>query len=261
MADSYLDQYRNADKAYYDLLERLNNEEITRDEFDTLAAGFKNAKLEAGIGAGLTALSGATQLFNIGQQQTQIADTTQQRNMIGDLGRVGGTNYSSYDQVINDYNQLGTLQPNLDYDAIRGGSWGQRAGNTFNSALTGATTGFQIGGPWGALAGGVIGLGAGIGGWLAGDKAAELEQSRLNMDYRIASQNAATNLSARNEELADWGARKAAVNSVAKGGKIQTMKDFADRVLKKSAGIAVENNPSGIVRKHCKGGTMVRIKR
>lgn len=224
----------------------------------------KYAYLSDGLSKGLAGLGALTTLLENAKQNAKIGDTSHQRRMIGDIRNLGNTDYSNFDQLVSGYEQLNTMQPDLSFDIIRGGSDKERVGNVLSSTVTGATTGAQIGGPWGALAGGVIGLGSGIGGWISGDMNAQLEQQSLRTDNMLAKNIANTNLSAASEGLADYTFRSGVVNRANAGGHIrrkqETVKEFADRIFGNQRQSDITHSAK-IVRQHCKGGTMVRIKR
>jgi hypothetical protein len=217
----------------------------------------------SGIESGLAILNGATGIINNFQQLNSIADTSQQQHQIDQMGSLGRYNVNSFDAINNQYGQLDQMQPNLDYDTIRGGSTAERIGGVASSALTGATTGFQVGGLYGAVAGGVLGLGAGIGGWLSGDQKAEDELKRLQVERDITQGKALQNINARMEELADYNFRNEVPRVRAEGGKIErkqtSLKDFADSISKRQRSDTTRS--AGIVREYCNGGVKIRIKR
>lgn len=236
-----------------------------------VSSGSVNTGASSGSGAsgfgyesGLALLNGVTGIVNNFQQLNSIGDTTQQQSQINQMGNIGRYDVNSFEQLNGEYGQLNSLQPNLDYDAIRGGSTMERLGNTLSSTFTGAVTGAQVGGPWGAVAGAAVGLGAGIGGWLMGDAKAEDELTRLRTERYIAQDKALQNLNARMENLADYNFRNTVPRVRAEGGKIERKKtsitEFANSVLGKQK-YNDTTRSAGIVRQHCKGGTMIRIKR
>lgn len=216
------------------------------------------------ISNGLAITGALTNIFNNTKQMAGIGDTSMQRNMIQDIGNVGTSKYGNWGQVMMDYDRLNSMQPDLSYDTIRGGSTKERVGGVLSNTATGAMTGLQVGGPWGALAGGVIGLGAGIGGWIAGDRRAELERDTLRLNQSLNQDRAMRNIAAGIEDYTDYEHRNNIRTLRAEGGQIQrkesSMKEFADRVL--SRGRANDSTrSSGVIREKVNGGTKIRIKR
>lgn len=217
---------------------------------------------QAVAGGIISGLTGATTLLSNAFKDAQIRDTSMQENQIADLSRAGNYNYNNYEQLANDYAQT-NFNPQFNYQDIRGMTTGQQAGSVATSTLSGAMTGLQIGGPWGALVGGVVGLGTGLGGVLAGNAAAKTKQESLNIQAQLASDTAQQNFDAAHERISANKARQGIVNSVAAGGTInrrsQNIREYADKVLKKSSGYA-RNRTGQLVRVRKEGGVCVRIK-
>ncbi len=227
-------------------------------------ATIRQSRLDGALSNGLSIAGGLTDIISNTQQLMQTGDTTPQRGMIGDIRNLGNANFSNYDQLVSGYEQLDSMQPDLSWDAIRGGSTRERLGNVLSSTMTGVTTGMTVGGIPGAIAGGVIGLGSGVGGWLAGDNDARLQQQALKTDNMIAKNIATKNLAAASEGLRDYTFRSGVVNRAQSGGQIrrkqETVKEFAERIFGNQRQSDVTHS-ARIVRQHCNGGTMVRIKR
>ena len=217
---------------------------------------------QAVAGGIISGLTGATTLLSNAFKDAQIRDTSMQENQIADLSRAGNYNYNNYEQLANDYAQT-NFNPQFNYQDIRGMTTGQQAGSVATSTLSGAMTGLQIGGPWGALVGGVVGLGTGLGGVLAGNAAAKTKQESLNIQAQLAADTAQQNFDAAHERISANKARQGIVNSVAAGGTInrrsQNIREYADKVLKKSSGYA-RNRTGQLVRVRKEGGVCVRIK-
>lgn len=209
-------------------------------------------------------MGGAAQILNNSQQLAQIGDTQMQENMISDIGNIGNYNYGSYDQLMMDYDRMANLQPDLSFDAIRGGSTKERIGNVLSSTVTGVTTGASVGGPYGALIGGALGATAGLAGWAMGDAKAEQQRKHLMAENSFAHDRAGQNLRAGGENLMNYQFRSGVAHSVAEGGpierKMMSIQAYANKVLRRPR-LRSEEPVHGIVREHCKGGTMVRIKR
>lgn len=266
---SYLDQYRNA-SAGLDELSGMYSPSIngaTRDRLDRVASGLRGQQGSAIAGGALATIGGLTNIYSTFDNLTSLPDTSFYRNAIDDINQVGRYNYGSYDQLASDYSRLGGMTPDFDYETIRGMNTGQKVGNVLSSTVSGATAGLQVGGPWGALAGGVLGLGAGIGGWIKGDRNAEAEKGLLENRANLANYAAQLNLNAATESYADSRYRAGVANRAEAGGKLErrqlSLREFAENAMKKRrAGLVAGNTvqTGRIIRQHCKGGTMVRIK-
>lgn len=210
--------------------------EIPSDE--TPLQGSRSDWMSSALAVG----NGLTSIFNTSKNMANIADTSQQQNMIQDLGNIGSTQYSNWEQIGMDYDRFNNLQPNLSFDAIRGGSTEERVGSVLSNTATGAMTGLQVGGPWGALAGGIIGAGAGIGGWLVGDKDAETELKDLRLKRYLAQDRAMSNLVSGIDNYSNYQFKNG----------IGTMKKNGGPIQRKRTPIKAEK---------VKGGTKIRIKR
>ena len=217
---------------------------------------------QAVAGGVVTGLTGATTLLSNAFKDAQIRDTSMQEGIISDLGRAGNYNYNNYDQLANDYAQT-NFNPQFNYQDIRGMTTGQQVGSVATSTLSGAMTGLQIGGPWGALVGGVIGLGTGLGGVLTGNSAARTRQESLNIQAQLAADAAQQNFAAAHERIGDNIHRQNAVNTVKYGGPIsrqQSIREYADRVLRKGGPMQRERKPSNVQRIMTNGGCVYRVK-
>ena len=261
---SFADQYNNFSAQGNTLKGLYDNKQISQEQFDTAKAGINAGKASAAVGGGLAIAGGITDILTNSFNMANINDTTAFQNQVDDIGRIGSSNYTSYDQLLSEYGKLSAAPGEFDYDEIRGGSTGERIGGVLSSTLSGATTGLTVGGPWGALAGAVIGLGAGVGGWIAGDYAADIEKQRLELQSKQNARIASMNLNAAGENIRNYDFRAGVARRAADGGKIerkeQSLQDFAARVLKKR-NLNDITRRVGFVRQHCDGGTMIRIKR
>ena len=259
---SLINQYRNANLALGELKDLWYQGDITDDQLKAVSSPLKGQKTNAAVSAGLTALNGITNIYSTADNLSSIANTSQYYNAISGIGTIGRGDYGSYEQLASEYGRLGS-QPNLDYDEIRGLNDWQKAGNVASSTLSGISAGATVGGPWGAAIGGVVGLGAGVYGWLTGDEKAKIEKNHLQKRALLATDAANQNLDAAGERLSQYNFRSGVSHVVADGGKIDrrqmSVKEFADAVLNKKRVNSVTHS-SGLIRKHCKGGTMIRIK-
>lgn len=190
----------------------------------------------------LTIMNGATGIINTSKGMMQTGDTSQQAGMIQDIGNIGSQKFGNYGQAISAFDRINTLQPDISFDAYRGGSTKERVDGVLSNTITGATTGAQVGGLYGGIAGGIIGLGAGIGGWVGGDYAARANMMNDKNRLYLAREGANANTQAGIEDLQNDDHQNKIYNLGAKGGKIQ----------RKRTPIKAEK---------VKGGTKIRIKR
>lgn len=260
---SFYDQYSNAQSGLNALNGLYGNSDYSQGELNKAKyffQGQKGSAIAGGVTAGLGSLG---QIAGIATGLADIDETPLYDYQLNQLDSVGTHNYNSYNQISTAYNNLGYLQPDLDYDKIRGGSTGQRVAGLGSAALSGASAGLTIGGPWGALIGAGVGLiGAGAG-WVKGNIDADRKYRDYTSDSRIAQINATENLGVQSNKIADYQFRAGISNRAESGGQIerkeQSLQEFADRVLRNKPTAATHK--SGIIRQHCKGGTMIRIKR
>ena len=253
---SFVGSYANARRL-------LNSEELAANDDDSgymMQQALKAQQGQAVAGGIITGLTGATTLLSNAMKDAQIRDTFMQERQIADLRNAGNYNYQNYDQLANDYAST-NFNPQINYDDIRGMSEGQQIGSVATSALSGASTGLQIGGPWGALIGGVVGLGTGLGGVLSGNDTAKTKLRSLQLQSGIAASTARQNFAAAHERIGDNIHRQNAVNAVARGGKIQTIKEYADKVLLHKPKMRSHNGFSNISRIKGEGGLTIRFKK
>ena len=230
---------------------------VAGDGYDQALRAQQGQALAGGLMAGL---SGATTLLSNAYKDSQIRDTSMQEGIISDLGRAGAYSYNNYDQLSNDYART-DFNPGFNYQDIRGMSEGQQVGSVATSTLSGAMTGLQIGGPWGALIGGVVGLGTGLGGVVYGNVDAKNKLRSLNVDADIAANNARRNFAAAHERIGDNMHRQQAVNAVARGGRIETIRNYANKVLSPAVRQR-QLKPGGRIQKISgEGGLTIRIKK
>lgn len=260
---SFYDQYSNAQSGLNALNGLYGNSDYSQDELNKAKYIFQGQKAGAVAGGITSGLGALGQIAGIATSLADIEDTPLYDYQINQLKSVGQYNYNSYDQIANAYNNLGYFQPDIDYDKIRGGSTGQRIAGLGSAALSGASAGLTIGGPWGALIGAGVGLiGAGAG-WIKGSIDADRKYRDYTSDSRIAQINATENLGVQSNKIADYQFRAGISNRAESGGQIerrsQTLLEFSNSVLRNKPSSSGQS--SGIIRKHCKGGTMIRIKR
>lgn len=222
--------------------------------------GFSNA-----MNKGMAVAGGVMGLYNTYQDLASIADTSAYWNDINEVKNMGHENYSSFEDLSNDYGRMADMQTSYNYRDIRGKSDGEMAAGIGSGILQGAAAGASFG-PYGAAAGAVIGLGAGLAGMFSGNAKARREQRWLQDNAIMAEHSATENLNAGHEQLRDYQFRSGISNRADWGGPIerrnQSIKEYADRVLhNKPKQISAEGKMHSIKRSHCNGGTMIRIKR
>ena len=209
---------------------------------------------------GLSLLSGVSDLASNVMNASQIGDTSLYDSQINSLNSLGYSPYSSYEQALGDYSQLGSFD--VESSDIRGMNLGQKIGSVGSAALTGASTGSAFG-ALGTLIGGVIGAGAGLGGVFLGDMKAEREAARLSNESYLADNDARRRLEDRTENLTQYNFNSGIANMAERGGKIkkqQSLEDFAARALRKPR-FREEPASSGYIRQKIDGGVRVRLKR
>ncbi len=239
---------------------------ISAEQANKMQSAFNSEALSGTLGMVGAIGNGLGSIASTAMDAASTADLTQQNNTVAQMGQIGRGNYGSFDDIQQDYTQLGQLGNSLDYsyDTVRGKSNGELAGDVLSTTATGAMTGLQVGGPWGALAGAVVGLGAGLGGVFTGNAKAKMEaslgQANANRATAIAQQNINTN----SDNLRNSNFNNAFANRAARGGQLEkktlNVKEFSEMVLNRQRQ-ADRTRSLGIVRQHCKGGTMIRIKR
>lgn len=258
---NYLSQMSNA-FAGLDALKGM--QDITPQQKEQYGNMMKSQAATAGLGASTALLGGLSGIVGTTKNLASIADTSKQDAAIQQMGSIGQGGYSSYDQVAADYNRLNSINPDLSYDTIRGVDTKQKVGGVLSATAAGAATGAQIGGPWGALAGGVIGLGSSLAGVFVGDQNARIEQQLKQAQAKQATELSQTRMRTGIDDLAQSNFRSDYANRAAMGGSIERKKQglqaFADRIMNRQKQNDVTHS-SGIIRQHCKGGTMIRIKR
>ena len=230
------------------------------DQYKAMDSALRAQQGQAVAGGIISGLTGATTLLSNAYKDSQIRDTSMQEGIISDLAQAGNYNYNNYDQLANDYAQT-SFNPQFNYQDIRGMTTGQQVGSVATSTLSGAATGLQIGGPWGALIGGGVGLLTGLGGVLTGNQAARIKQQELNFQADIAADAARQNFAAAHERIGDNIHRQNAVNAVKYGGKIQTIKDYANKVLSVPHQKEHGGGISRVKKEYCNGGLKVSFKK
>lgn len=253
---SFYGSYQNARRL-------RNSEQIAANDDDSMIAYDQALRAQQGqavAGGVITGLTGATTLLSNAMKDAQIRDTSMQEGMISDLYDAGNFNYNNYDQLANDYART-NFNPQFNYQDIRGMSEGQQIGSVGTSTLTGAVIGTQILPGWGTAIGAGVGLLTGLGGVISGNDTAKTRLRSLQLQSDIAASTARQNFAAAHERIGDNIHRQNAVNAVARGGKIQTIKEYADKVLLHKPKMRSHNGFSNISRIKGEGGLTIRFKK
>lgn len=183
-------------------------------------AGWLNQSQSAGNGIGsISSLTGSIgNIVSAGVNNAKIADTTDLENTIEDQRNytVEAVDNSS---LLNEWSNFSTID-DVTWRDIRGGSTGERIGNTLSATISGATTGAQVGGPWGAVAGAVVGLGSGIAGWITGNKKAKRKAKQLNENIEAANNKGLASLENRAQTIDTQNDLVALANYAANGGML-----------------------------------------
>lgn len=117
-------------------------------------------------------------IANASMQNAQIADTSDIESNIKQT-QAYKVQANTNDDLMKEWSTYSPMD-NVNWKDIRGGSTGQRIGNTLNATGSGASTGAMVGGPIGAIVGGVVGLGSSVAGWITGNRKAKKKARKLN---------------------------------------------------------------------------------
>ena len=184
-----------------------------------LDAGLSNAKLKS--------------TYNI---QAGIADN---------MGlAMGNQNLNTNDELMSAWDQYNPMS-HVHRKDIRGGSTFGRIWNTNMASIKGAEAGWNAtGSPYGAIAGGVIGLGAGIAGWITGGRKASKIRDKLNREIDIANEMGYQTLANETSDVAQKNLWRAEGNYVAEGGELNTGLDkkFAGTMMQDIYGNGIPSN-------------------
>ena len=163
-------------------------------------------------------------IVNAGIQNAQIADTS---GLEGEIKKAKAytVQANNNDDLMNEWGMFSPME-DVYWKDIRGGSTGQRIGNTIGAVGSGALAGASVGGPIGAIVGAVTGLGSAIGGWLAGDSKAKKKANKFNRQIGatneknlIALEDRAGNIDTQNDlnMLANFSAYGGPINIFGSG--------------------------------------------
>ena len=163
-------------------------------------------------------------IVNAGIQNAQIADTS---GLEGEIkqAQTYTVQANNNDDLMSEWSAF-TPMENVSWKDIRGGSTGQRIGNTIGAAGSDAAAGASVGGPIGAIVGGVVGLGSAIGGWLGGNRKAKKKAKKFNKQINatneknmVALEDKAENIDTQNDlnMLANFSAYGGPINIFGSG--------------------------------------------
>lgn len=186
------------------------------------------------VGAGLSNMLGAS------MQNAQLADASDIENSIDQAqSYVVGANNN--EDLLSEWGNYSPLE-GVSWSDVRGGSTGQRLGNTLSSIGSGAGAGAAVGGLPGAIIGGVIGLGSAIGGWIAGDTKAKKQADAYNQQIKIANAKNLASLENRAANIDTQNDINAMAAYAADGGKIHIKKKNRGKftAAAKRAGMGVQ---------------------
>lgn len=203
---------------------------------------------------GLTALAGANSILNTAQQAADIDfDYNMFNNSLSQARSIGTGNYNNFGEIAGEYNALNSLPATRSANQVRGMNDAQKVGSVGTGLLSGASAGAAFG-PYGMAAGALFGgLGAAFG-IVTGDNEANLAEEYQKNSVGIARTDGIDNLNAATENLQMKNFRGDVVNFAKRGGRI-SLREYAAKVTG-NKDYAVRP-----VRRYCKGGIMVRIKK
>lgn len=160
-------------------------------------------------------------IVNAGIQNAQIADTS---GLEEDIKKVQSytVQANNNDDLMNEWGAF-TPMEDVDWKDIRGGSTGQRIGNTIGAVGSGASAGASVGGPIGAIVGAVVGLGSAVGGWIAGGSKAKKKANKFNRQIDAANEKNLTALEDRAGSIDTQNDLNMLANFSAYGGPINIL--------------------------------------
>lgn len=160
-------------------------------------------------------------IVNAGIQNAQIADTS---GLEGEIKKAKAytVQANNNDDLMNEWGMFSPMEDAYWKD-IRGGSTGQRIGNTIGAVGSGALAGASVGGPIGAIVGAVTGLGSAVGGWLAGNSKAKKKANKFNRQIGAANEKNLTALEDRAGSIDTQNDLNMLANFSAYGGPINIL--------------------------------------
>ena len=160
-------------------------------------------------------------IVNAGIQNAQIADTSGLEEEIKKVQSYT-VQANNNDDLMNEWGMFSPME-DVDWKDIRGGSTGQRIGNTISAVGSGASAGASVGGPIGAIVGAAIGLGGAVGGWIAGGSKAKKKANKFNRQIGAANEKNLTALEDRAGSIDTQNDLNMLANFSAYGGPINIL--------------------------------------
>lgn len=182
---------------------------------EALGKAFGDASSAASSVTGIAG-SAMTMVSN-GMENAEI-NTTEADNAIEAVESYKLDN-SSLDALANSYNATPWAATDYDSSDFTKSGW-EIAGNTFESTLSGITTGASVGGPWGAVIGGLAGLGSGLIGWGIGEAKAEEAERRLEAQAKKANRAIELNAVNTRDSILQQQTNNTLRNIAADGGRL-----------------------------------------
>lgn len=182
---------------------------------EALGKAFGDASSTAGSVSNIA--SSVMTMVSNGMENAEI-NTTEADNAIEAVESYKLDN-SSLDALANSYNSTPWAATDYDSSDFTKSGW-EIAGNTFESTLSGITTGASVGGPWGAVIGGLAGLGSGLIGWGIGEAKAEEAERRLEEQARKANRAIELNAVNTRDSILQQQTNNTLRNIAADGGRL-----------------------------------------
>lgn len=157
-------------------------------------------------------------IANAGMQNAQIADTSGIESNIKQA-QAYKVQANTNDDLMREWSTYSPMD-NINWKDIRGGSTGQRIGNTISAIGSGASTGAMVGGPIGAIVGGVLGLGSSVAGWIVGGNKAKKQADKFNNQIDAIDAKNLVALSDKAQNIDTQNDLRAMANFSAFGGPI-----------------------------------------
>lgn len=181
----------------------------------SIQSAFSGQNLGSTIG-GIGSAVGS--IVNAGAQNAQLADTS---GLEGEIkaAQTYKVSANNNDDLMSEWGAFSPME-SVSWKDIRGGSTGQRIGNTLSAVGSGAGAGATVGGPIGAIVGGVVGLGSAIGGWLGGNRKAKKKAKKFNKQIEAANEKNLVALEDKAEAIDTQNDLMAMANFSAYGGPI-----------------------------------------
>ncbi len=247
--ETYLQNYRS------NIAER-NQYERGSDEW----ALNNNQAMSSVLGGGLTSANGAISILDNARQLSELHNVDKYNDQLNQLAQARDGKTWDMNQLLEQQQSLPTYQAKA---ADFGPSDSDIGKGVLSSAMSGAAAGGKTFGLLGAIGGGLIGGATALISGKSGQRAAERFADAQNTLQKIQKDRNGVYYRSQADKINDFTYGNLWANRAENGGEIErrqrNLQDFADAVLKKQT--ARPDRSSGIIRRHCDGGTMIRIKR